>query len=219
MGEGFLRQLPVAGGNHEAILVVGDGQVAIHFVRLGFGQTGFLKGAQVFTALNGLGALVQPHGHDAFERPHDGLLVTSGEQVGQVLDRDPQALDLRQYAIKLDLAGFRRGLDRAQGRHVPDHGQGAVFRVQRQGQFPVHRHLVHRALLGGFDDVHRNAVFLGLLDHFRIERVEEDFQLLLVQLVLARGAGHFLNAVGVVQQHAQVANPEHTVGIPASIRG
>ena len=82
--------------------------------------------------------------------------------------------------------------------------------MQRQGQFPVHCHLVHRALLGSFDHVHRNAVLLRLLDHFRIERVEEDFQLLLVELMLARGAGHFFDAVGVVQQHAQVANPANT---------
>src|SRR5690554_1972339 len=208
--EGFLGQLAMAGRNHEAVLVVGDGQVAVHFVRLGLGQPGFLQGAQVFLAFHGLGTLVQTHGHDPLQSANDGLLVTGGQQVRQVLDRNPQAFDLRQYAVELDLAGFRRRLDRAERRHVPHHGQGAVFRVQRQGQFPVHRHFVHRALLGGFDHVHRDAVFLRLFDHCRVERVQEDFQLLFIQLVLARGAGHFFNAVCVVQQHTEVADTAYT---------
>src|SRR6056297_477380 len=127
IGESFLGQLAVAGGDHETVFVIGNRQVAVHFVRLGLGQAAFFKRTQVFLAFHGLRALIQTHGHNPLEGPYDGLLITCGEQVGKVLDRDPQAFDLRQYAIKLDLAGFRRRLNRAQGRHIPDHGQGAVF--------------------------------------------------------------------------------------------
>src|SRR5690606_27354468 len=90
--------------------------------------------------------------------------------------------------------------------YVPDHRPGAVLRVQRQGQLPVHRHLVDRRLLRGLDHRHRHAVVQRLLDDLRVEGFEEYLQLLLVQVLLVDGAGHLVDAVGVVQQHAEVAD-------------
>lgn len=78
--------------------------------------------------------------------------------------------------------------------------------VQRQGQLPVHRQLVHRRLLRRLDDAVGHPVLARLGDHRRVERIEEDLQLLLVQLALVLATGHFVDAVGVVEQHAEVAD-------------
>jgi hypothetical protein len=56
------------------------------------------------------------------------------------------------------------------------------------------------------NDAQRNAVFLRLLNHFRIVRIEEHVQLTLVQVFLVLGAGRLLNRIRVVQQHAKVTN-------------
>jgi hypothetical protein len=45
-----------------------------------------------------------------------------------------------------------------------------------------------------------------LLDHLRVVRVEEDVELRLVQVAVALDAGRLLDAVGVVEQHAEVAD-------------
>src|SRR5699024_2798005 len=71
---------------------------------------------------------------------------------------------------------------------------------------PVYGHLVDRAALRRLDHVHGHAVFAGLLDHFRVVGIQEDLQLLFIQLVFARGAGHFFDAVGIVKQNAQIAD-------------
>ena len=46
----------------------------------------------------------------------------------------------------------------------------------------------------------------GLGDHGRVMRVEEDRKLLLVQVLHVGGAGGFLDAVGIVEQDAEVAD-------------
>ncbi|MCY1231524.1 hypothetical protein D9M72_439770 [compost metagenome] len=79
--------------------------------------------------------------------------------------------------------------------------------MQREGQLPVDSELVYRRLLRGLDDRPGHAVLQRLFDDLGIMGIEEDFQLLLVQVLLARGAGHLMDTVGVIQQHAQVANP------------
>ena len=54
----------------------------------------------------------------------------------------------------------------------------------------------------GFGD----AVEPRLRLHARIERIEEDLQLRLVEIALVRNGGRFLDAVGVVQNHAEIAD-------------
>ena len=153
-----------------------------------------------------LGALVGAHGQHAFERPHHRLGVAGGEQVGQILHRDAQLVHVRDFAIAADLAGIGGGGDRRQRRHVPHHGQRAVFRVQRQRHLPLHRHLVHRAAAGGFHPRIGDAVGARLFDHVRIVRVEEDVELRLVEVAVVFDRGRFLDAVCVIQQHAEVAD-------------
>src|SRR5256885_12790218 len=74
------------------------------------------------------------------ERAHHGRGVAGGEQVGQVLHGDAQLRDIGQVAIDgaaadtVEMPGVRRRGDGRQRRHIPDHGQGAVLGVQRQGQ-------------------------------------------------------------------------------------
>ena len=104
------------------------------------------------------------------------------------------------------LAGVGRRGDRRQRRHVPDHRQRAVLGVQRQRHLPVHRHLVDRAVARGLQPVVGNAVGARLLDDLRVVRVEEDVELRLVQVLVVLDAGRGLDAVGVVQQHAEVAD-------------
>jgi hypothetical protein len=51
-----------------------------------------------------------------------------------------------------------------------------------------------------------DAVDAGLLDHLGVVRVQEDVELRLVEVAVVLDAGGFLDAVGVVQQHAEVAD-------------
>ncbi|MNL83638.1 hypothetical protein D3C87_2113410 [compost metagenome] len=60
--------------------------------------------------------------------------------------------------------------------------------------------------MGGFNHVLRNALFEGFFNHRRIVRVQEHVALTLVQIGFMLGAGCFLDAVRVVQQHAEIAN-------------
>ena len=159
--------------------------------------------------LDVLVALVGAHGQHAFQGSHHGAGVTSREQVGQVLHRNAQLRDVWNVAIHTHMARVGSGRDGRQGWHVPDHGQRAVLGVQRQGHLPLHGHLVDRAVAGGFHPAVGNAVNAGLLDDVWIIRVQEDVELGLVQIAVAFHAGGFLNAVCVVQQHAQVADAAH----------
>jgi hypothetical protein len=54
-----------------------------------------------------------------------------------------------------------------------------------------------------------NAVDAGLAITFGVVRVEEDVELRLVQVAVVLDAGGFLDAVGVIQQHAEVADAAH----------
>ena len=65
-----------------------------------------------------------------------------------------------------------------------------------------------------------NAVGARLLDHRRIVRVEEDVELRLVQVAVVLDARGLLDAVGVVQQHAEVADaPDAGLGAHGRLAG
>ena len=81
--------------------------------------------------------------------------------------------------------------------------------MQRQRQLPVHCHFVHRRALGGINHVLWNPLFQRFFNHRRVVGVEEHLALPLVEVGFALGAGGLFNAVGVVQQHAEVADTSH----------
>src|SRR5690606_41048643 len=92
-----------------------------------------------------------------------------------------------------------------QRRDVPDHGQGAVLRVQRQGHPAGVDQGVDRRALGGLDPVVRDAGAFGGGDHARVVGGEEDLPLRHVDVgVLGRGGG-FEHAVGAVEHYADAA--------------
>src|SRR5690606_25758166 len=74
---------------------------------------------------------------------------------------------------------------------------------------PVDRHPVHRAGTRGLEPVLGHAVAAGLRYHGRVVGVEKDTELRLVEVLVALDRGGGLDAVGVVEQHAQVADAPH----------
>ena len=74
----------------------------------------------------------------------------------------------------------------------------------------LHRELPDGRALGGVDPVRRDAFGLGVADDLGIPRVEEHRELR-VQQALGVGRGRRLgDAIGVVQDNADVADPPHT---------
>src|SRR5690606_17929473 len=71
---------------------------------------------------------------------------------------------------------------------------------------PVDGHLVDRAAAGRLQPGLGHAVLAGLADHLRVVGIEEYVQLRLVEVLLAGRRGGRLDAVGVIQQHAEVAD-------------
>ena len=71
---------------------------------------------------------------------------TRGQQVGEVLERDPQVVDRPEHVVGVGLVAvdLERRDDRRQRRHVPDHRQRAELRVQRQRHAPADRQVVDR---------------------------------------------------------------------------
>ena len=81
--------------------------------------------------------------------------------------------------------------------------------MQRQGDLVLGDELPDRGLLGGLNPRVGNAVGLGLGDHLRVVRVEQDLALGAVQVTLVLlGCGPG-DAVRVVEQHAHVAQAAH----------
>src|SRR5262249_10569358 len=120
--------------------------------------------------------------------------------------RDAQTAHVGDFAVEADALGLRGRLDRRQRRAVPDHGQGAVLGMEREGDLPLDRELVHRRALGRFDpvvgDVRRTRLRLDLW----IVRVEEETELGLVQVGLALDRGGLTDPIGVVEHDTEVAD-------------
>ena len=94
--EGILRQFAMAGGDHEAVFVVGDRQIAIHLFDLLNAEAHLFNGAGIGDALDGLRALVVAHRHHPFQRAQDRSGIAGAQQIRQVLHRDAQTLNRRQ---------------------------------------------------------------------------------------------------------------------------
>ena len=78
--------------------------------------------------------------------------------------------------------------------------------MQRKGDLPLHRHFPDRRTPRAFQPVLGDAVGARLRDHLRILRIEEDRQLRLVEILLVLGARRFLDAVGVIEHDAEIAD-------------
>ena len=97
--------------------------------------------------------------------------------------------------------------DRRQRRHVPDHRHRAVFRMQRQRDLVVDDQPVAPANSARPRSTPGDAGPLGLGDHARVVRVEEDAELRRVEVLVVLDRRRLEHRVGVVEHHADVAQP------------
>src|SRR6516165_6015978 len=98
------------------------------------------------------------------------------------------------------------GLDRRQWRDVPDHRQGPILRVQREGDAPFDRHLVGRRTLGRLDPVIWNAISASPRGNFGIVGIEEKLELRLVKVLRILHARCVFDPIRIVKQHTEIAN-------------
>src|SRR5262249_13783215 len=75
---------------------------------------------------------------------------------------------------------------------------------------PVHCHLPHRGVLRPVNPGLRHTLAAGLRDDGRIMGIEEDAELSGIQLALVGDARCDLDAVGVIEQDAKVADATNT---------
>lgn len=176
----------------------------------GFGQTDLFQRTGIDFTVNGFSTFVMTHRQHTFQRAQYRFGITGGQQIRQILYRNTQAFDVWQNAVAAQFTRVCRRLNRRQRRHVPDHRQCAIFRMQRQRQFPFHRHFINWRLLCSLNNAQRNTVFNRLLDDFRIVRIEEHIQLTLVEIFLVLGTCRTFNRVGIVQQHAKITDTTDT---------
>ena len=111
----------------------------------------------------------------------------------------------RSSRVVVDRVFRLAGLHGRHRRHVEQHRQRAVLDVRRQRDLPFHHELVDGRFLSRLDHAVRDAVFLRLRDHGRIMRIQDQRPLAFDQFVV-RQLGDFFQSIGVVEQHAQVAN-------------
>ena len=78
--------------------------------------------------------------------------------------------------------------------------------MQREGDLPLHRHLPDRALLRRLDPVLGDAVRPRGLDDHGVIRVEENAELGVVEVGLVGRVRRFLDLVGVIEHHAEIAD-------------
>ena len=133
-----------------------------------------------------------------------------GEQVGQVLERDPQVVDRAEDVVGIGLVAvdLERRDDRGERRDVPDHRQRPELRVQRQRHAPADRQVVDRRAPRGVEPVaagsrraarphgppgprgSRNTSRCAASSSLRVRRRRRR-----------------LHAIGVVEDQAEVADP------------
>src|SRR6185312_13822034 len=204
-----LSRLFVTGRNDEAILVVGDREIAVHLLHLGKAQPNLLKHRHAVALAELALPIMGAHGQETLQCRYDRRLGAGRQQVGEIADRNAQRLDVGDFSDRLDGPGIGVRLDRRQGRHIPDHRQRAVFRMKWEGDLPVDSHLVDRRAPRRFDPVVGDAVGGGLPGNLRIVGVEEQLELRLIEILLILYGGSCLDAVGVVEKHAEIADPAH----------
>ncbi len=135
--------------------------------------------------------------------------VARGEQVGQVLHRECAARLRRESAIHAQVAGIgRRGDGRQRRRRTTP--WAACGYLGCSGKAIFQSTAILYTGLGRFDPVVGDAIELGLgIDRRGRGGLRKMSRLRLVQVAVALHAGGFLDAVSVVQQHAQVADAAH----------
>ncbi len=98
----------------------------------------------------------------------------------------------------------------AQGRDVPDHGQGSEFRMERKGQLPVHRQLIDRGMLGCLNIALRYSLRDCLGNNCRVLGIEENTSLCGVKFVLFLDGGCRGNLICIVENDTDIAYLTHT---------
>ena len=81
--------------------------------------------------------------------------------------------------------------------------------MQRQRDLPLHGHAIDRRVARRVEPRLRHAVHARLLDHLGIVGIEEQPELGAVEVLLVGDRRRLLDAVRVVQQHAEVADAAH----------
>ena len=156
--------------------------------------------------MHNLCALVRTHREQALQRVQYWLLLARSQQIRKVAHRDPQALDVGNDPVHAHVTSLCGRLDRRQWRDVPDHGQRPVFRMQRERDLPLDRHLVDGRLACGLKPGLRNPLAPRLLNHRRVVRIQEQIELALVEILLTGDRRCCLDTIGVIEQDAQVAD-------------
>ena len=82
--------------------------------------------------------------------------------------------------------------------------------MQREGHFPFHRHFVHGRAFGRVQPALADTLFQGFFFDFRIVRIQEQAQLRFIQVLQVFHAGRRFDFVGIIKQHAQIADTAHT---------
>ncbi len=168
------------GRNDETVLKIGNRHQLIHLVNLQRLQAHPLGDAKIDHPIHGFRPHIGAHRQHPLQRRDDRRLIPRRQQIGQILHRDSQAFHIGHTVLRGDLPGFGGILDRRQRRHIPDHRQGAVFGMQREGDLPFHRHFPDRRVARAFDPILGDAFGTGGGDHYRVVRVQKNIQLRVV---------------------------------------
>jgi hypothetical protein len=129
--------------------------------------------------------------------------VPRGEEAGEIAQGKARAGERAEEVVGRVLAERRQ-----ERRHVEEHGQRAVLGVERQRQAPLLHPAVYGRALRRLDDLRMDAVCQRARLHRLVEGIEDHRPLGLDQLGVGAGGGGD-QRVGVVEQHAEVADPAH----------
>src|SRR5581483_5417154 len=159
-----------------------------------------------------LGAHVGADGKQLLVDGANDRLVAPGEQARQVAERQAGLLERAQLevggAVAVDLVvavadGGEHGQHR---RNVEEHRQGAKLRMERQRQLPLLDEAVDGRVAGRLELVVADPVPLRSRDHLRVVRVLDQVAVGVDEGRLV-GGRRLLEALGVVEQKAEVADP------------
>lgn len=147
---GILGDFTMSGRDDEAVFVICNRHDVVHFLNHRAAHADAVGNRLIDNTVDSLGAHIGTHGEHAFQRRDDRLFLACRQKIGEVADRNAHGADIRQRTVHAELACSGSRLERRERWYVPDHWQGAVFRMEREGDLPVHRHLVDRRMPGGF---------------------------------------------------------------------
>ena len=150
---------------------------------------------------------VGAHRQHPFQRQRHRLLVARGQQVGEILHRDAQRLHVGHFAVEPDLAG---GCGRG---WIGDSGGtyqtiGSVRYSGCSGNATFHSIAIFQIgeALAASSQACGMPCRSRLGDDLGIVGIEEDVELRLVEIALVGLAGGFLDPVGVIEHHAEIAD-------------